>query len=151
MAKERSEESRFPSKFGGGWISASQFITECLCILIARQQKKQLCDRFWMRPPWNKIFREQIPAAVNLLKDYDTNVIIAALRDKRCWNMRSLRAMYILKPILDEKATKQSIIDNIEPAVMQKTNTIQQPVTKQTDKKSIISLLRETENDARPN
>ena len=150
MAKDRSEQSRFPSHYGGGWISAAQYLTECLCFLIARQQKKQLGERFWTQPYWARVFREQIPAANELLNEYSPGVILATLRDKRCWKIRSLRARYLLNPILQEKAAAQAVKDAAPVVVMEKTETVQKsrPIK---GKKSIVALLKESENEPRPN
>lgn len=149
MAKNRSDNSRFPSNKGGGWVSAAQYITECLCILIARQQKKQLGDQFWLNSPWDKIFKQQIPAAASLLKEYHPNVIIAALRDRRCWKIRSLRARYMLDPILKEKAAEQAVKDAAPVVIMEKMRTVQAPRQHQ-GKKSIIALLKEGDDAQRP-
>jgi len=151
MAKDRSEQSRYPSRYGGGWVSAAQYITECLCFLIARQQKKQLGERFWMQPYWAKVFREQIPAATTLLEEYLPEVVLGMLRDKRCWKIRSLRARSLFNHILQEKAAAQAVKDAAPVVVMEKTETVQKGRQRTSGKKSILTLLRESENEPRPN
>jgi len=147
MAKSRSEYSRFPSRYGGGNVTAGQYITECLCCLIARQQKKELGDQFWQKAPWDKVFRTQIPAAMELLSRYHPNVIIASLRDRRCWKIQSLRAKWLLEPILKEKDAEYRIQITAPQVIMEKTSTIQQPRHSVVKKKSLITLLKEVENE----
>lgn len=151
MAKDRTSTSRFPSKKGGGWVSGAQYITECLCLLIAWQEKKELADRFWQRPPWDKLFRSQIPAANELLQKYNVNVIIATLRDRRCWKVKSLRALWLLEPILKEKQAVYDLEQQqaANAPILQKTSTVQ-PQRKVTGKKSLLALLREAEKNERP-
>lgn len=94
MAKQRTDKSRVKSNNGSQYVTDAQHITEQLCIHIAKQQNKELGDRFWLKPEWAKVFREQIPAAVALLKKYHLKAIIGALRDYRCRKMYSLRAKW---------------------------------------------------------
>lgn len=149
MAQDRTQASRFPSRWGGGWISPSQYITECLCVLIARQRKVELSDQFWQREPWNKIFRTQIPAAITLLKEYSPETVIATLRDQRCRKLQSLRARWLLDPILKEKAAEQKVKDTAPIVTMEKTETIQRPTQRRSPTtKSLFTLLKEAENDS---
>lgn len=152
MAKTRTEHSRFPSRYGGGNVTAAQYITECLCWLIARQDKKVLVDQFWKHAPWDHIFRNQIPAANALIQEYHPNVVIAMLRDKRCWKLRSLRARSIFEHVLREKAAEQLVKDSAPVVLMEKTETVQQPRKRVTTRKSLMTLLRESEksNESRP-
>lgn len=142
MSKNRTEKSRYPSRYGGGWISPAQYIVECLCFLIARQEKKELRDKFWNDKSWNVLFRNQISAANKLLEKYPAEVILDTLRDRRCWKLRSLRANFLLGPILEEKKKiydrKQSNITETE-----KTPTNEQPRKVQKKKKTTLEKLRE--------
>src|SRR5574343_468356 len=111
MAKERSEQSRFLSNFSDGqsYITAAQYVIECLCVLIAKREKKELKPYFWKDKYWAKVFRNQITAANKLLKEYPVEVILASIKDKRCWKLSSLRAQHILSPILEEKYKEYKI------------------------------------------
>lgn len=141
MAKERTEKSKYPSRYGGGWVSQAQYITECLCYLIAKNEKKELKDNFWKNDYWNRIFKTQIPAANQLLKTYPIEVILAALRDKRCWKLKSLRAAWCLEPILKEKKIEYDRKEkNIK--TMEKTPTDKKPRSKQKNKKTTLNKLR---------
>ena len=143
MPEKRSDKSRFQSRFGCGFISDSQYITEMLCILIAEQEKKSLYDFFWKQPPWDKIFRTQVVAAGNLLKKWDISVVVAALKDYRCNKIRSFRANWLLEPILREK---QAIINNkeavAETVIIEKSSTTELPRKPITQNQSLLAKLR---------
>ena len=147
MPANRTDSSKFPSRYGGGWLSASQYITECLCFLIARQEKKQLCDRFWQHAPWDHVFRNQIPAANTLLEEFPAQVVIAMLRDRRCWKLKSLRARSIFNHVLREKMNEYKAKESAPKVLMEKTETVQANRPQRiAGKKSIISLLQEIDN-----
>ena len=140
LAKSRSDKSRYPSRYSpGGWVSASQYITELVCEKKAQREKKELPMKFWEDKEWCKYYKYQITLANKLIKQHGEDAIVAALRDKRCWSTYSLRSPF-LKKIIEEKA--QQVIErpasteyNINDAkeVKHKTNN---------NKKSIISKLR---------
>jgi len=147
MAKIYSKESNFESNYGGGFISDAQYITECLCVLRAKKDKLPLGHKFWQQPYWSKFYRVQIPAANKLLNQYPAVVIINALRDRRCWKIESLRAKWLLEPLLKEKmleyeAQKKTTLKT----TMDKTSTVQKPRQK-SGKQSILNKLRELDND----
>jgi hypothetical protein len=143
MAKDRTNKSRFPSNYGGGWIAPAQYLTECLCVLIAKQEKRALLDQFWRNEPWTSVFRRQTPLAVKLLQEYDVNVILAALRDRRCWRIQSFGARWLLDPILKEKQREASAVaaqsTNKE---MEKTSTVGKPRKKKMGGNSLLTLLK---------
>ena len=147
MGKTRTDSSRFPSNYGGGWVTPAQYITECLCVLIAKAEKKQLYEQFWNHEPWKAIFRRQAPLANKLLKLHPPEVILAALRDRRCWKIRSFGANWLLKPLLAEKqrevdgqAQQQSKVE------LKKTSTTQKPRRMSSGKKSLFSQLKEVDD-----
>lgn len=143
MPEKRSEKSRFQSRFGGGFVSDSQYITEILCIIIASQEKKDLFDHFWRHSPWDKIFRTQVTAAGKLLQKWDIGVVVAALKDYRCNKIKSFRAAWLLEPILKEKQreilVKQEVAETIE---VEKSPTDQLPRRPSSTKQSLLSKLR---------
>lgn len=148
MAKERSESSKYQSRYGGGWVSPAQYLTECLCILIAKQEKKELGDNFWQKSPWNKIFRTQITMVNRLLKEYSAEIILATMRDKRCWKMRSFGARWLLNPLLEEKQREHDAIAAQQSnTVREKTSTTEKPRKAAKKKKSLLANLRDIEND----
>lgn len=141
MAKNRTEKSRYPSRYSPeGWVSASQYITELICEKKARTDKKELPIKFWEIKEWCKYYKYQITLANKLIKAHGEDVVIAALKDDRCWSTYSLRAPR-LKQVIEEKEkekverpqnTEYNIKDSEE--VKHKTNN---------NKKSIISKLRD--------
>jgi len=147
MAKERSSTSRYPSNYDGGWVSASQYITECLCVLIAKRERKNLDDQFWNKEPWTAIFRRQVPLAVKMLTQHPPEVILSVLRDRRSWKVNSFGANWLLKPLLTQKQREY------DAQIAQQTNkttikvsTIQKPRrTTPKGNKSLFSQLKEAE------
>ena len=141
MAKNRSNKSRYPSRYSpNGWVSAPQYITELVCEKKAQKEKKELPTKFWEIKEWCKYYRYQITIANKLIKEFGEEPVIAALRDNRCWSTYSLRSPF-LKKIIEEKSkevierpanTEYNIKDSEE--VKHKTNNT---------KKSIISKLRD--------
>jgi len=146
MANNRTQASNFQSRYGGGFVSPPQYLTECLCILIAKAERKQLCDNFWNKAPWTSIFRRQVPLAVKLLKKHDAGVILAAMRDRRCWKMRSFGANWLLGPLLEEKQREQNAqVAQQSERTMTKTSTVAKPRRISKGKKSLFSQLKEAE------
>lgn len=123
MGKNYTEKSGFPSQYGAGFISPAQYLTEKLCVKIARLQKRDLPDHFWELPEWNKLFRRHIVEANKLLKKYNTSVILLAMKDKLVWNMTSFcfppfkklleKYKNIEQPTILELPIKDSLEDKI--------------------------------------
>lgn len=108
--KIADNKHRFLSIYGSGYITDSQYLTEQLCAHVARRTQEDLIDHFWKLPKWQKFFKEQIPAACQLLKYFDLKSIILAIKDKRCAKMYSLRAKWFIA-IVREYKLKQDLID----------------------------------------
>jgi hypothetical protein len=141
MAKNRSEVSKFQSKFGAGYITAAQYLAELICEHKSKRDRTPLPYRFWSRPPWKQFFLNQVLAAHALLKQYDADIVIQAVNDPRCYNVFSLRAKWKLEPVLKEKKRiKDSKDKHIK--LQTKTPTTQQP-RKPLGKKSLFSKLKE--------
>jgi len=146
MAKTRTESSRFPSKWGGGWVSPSQYITECLCVLIAKRERKELDDQFWQREPWTAIFRRQVPLAVKLLREHPPEVILSTLRDRRCWKIQSFGANWLLKPLLKQKQREYDAqVAQQSNDIKTKVSTTEKPRHIARKKKSLFNQLKEAE------
>jgi hypothetical protein len=93
---------KYLSKYSNGkTVSAAQYITEIICEHKAIRDKKDLHYRFWTTPYWSKFYKDQIASSIKLLKSYDAEDIIGALRDARGQKIYSLRAPF-LKPIIEE-------------------------------------------------
>ncbi len=148
MAKNRTDSSKFPSNYNGGWISKSQYLTECLCVLIAKRERSELFDQFWNKEPWKAIFRRQVPLAVKLLKEYPVEVILATLRDRRCWKIHSFGAKWLLKPLLIQKKKEHDLQQQQQAEVsLKETSTVQKPRRLRKGKKSLLSSLKEAEKN----
>ncbi len=92
MAKERSEKSKYPSRYSPqGWVTAAQWLVEYLCEKKAKLDKKDLPTQFWQIPEWASFYRSQIHTANKLIKEYGEQVVIAAAKDQRASWMYSLR------------------------------------------------------------
>lgn len=108
MAKLRTDDSRYESKYGGGYVSPAQYIAEMVCERIAKKNKKDLPIKFWSTAAWKRSFLTNVLAANSLLKLYQPKAIIAALR--KAYNVYSLRA-----PWLDDLfKEEQEKLDNLK-------------------------------------
>lgn len=95
-------EPTYPSKFSNKKITAPNYLVELLFLKIAKREKKEFPRQFWNLPEYNKKYRLQLVHANKLLKKYNVGVIALAINDKRCYNLTSLGANYILEPIIKE-------------------------------------------------
>lgn len=92
MAKERTEKSKYPSRYSpGGFVTAAQYVVEMCCEKKAKKEKKDLPTQFWQLPEWQKFYKSQVNSANKLIKTYGELAVIAALKDKRSSWMYSLR------------------------------------------------------------
>ena len=97
MPKNQTVKSRFQSNYGGGWISASQWLAEFMCERKAAKDKRALTIRFWENEDWCKFFKFQVVIAARLLKKYHPLAIAEGCRlTKGCY---SLNAPFLAKPI----------------------------------------------------
>src|SRR5688572_19284903 len=113
MAVNESEESRYQSSYGGGWVSAAQRIAEIMCERQAKSKKVDLPPKFWNLPTWKRSFMQQILAANSLLKVYKPKSILSALKLQP--KAFSLRAPWLIAVIKEQEA-KQEKISVIEEA-----------------------------------
>ena len=92
----------YPSRYSNGKsVSAAQYITELICEHKAKKDKLDLHFKFWIKPTWEKYYKNQIGSAHKLLKKYSAKAIIKALQDSKSTNIYSLRAPH-LTPIIDQ-------------------------------------------------
>lgn len=90
MAKTRSEASKWPSRYSpGGWVTAAQYIIELVCERQARNKNNaDLPVKFWNLPEWQKEYVSQTRATHKLLKKYEPQAIIAAIKQRNIWSLR---------------------------------------------------------------
>jgi hypothetical protein len=104
MADKMSDKCCYPSRYGGGWITAAQYLAENMCARMARKDSKDLPPLFWNTGAWKRTFLMQLRHANGLLKLYEVAVIVAAL--KRAKRVYSLGAKMILDPLFQEEQEK---------------------------------------------
>lgn len=84
MAKERTEKSRYPSRYSPkGWVTEAQYIIELVCEQSAKHTRTDLPLQFWKQEKWSKFFASQTRAVHKLLKSYDGKVIISTVKQKK--------------------------------------------------------------------
>ena len=144
MAKNRSEKSRYPSRYSPkGWVSAPQYITELICEKMAQRDKKDLPMKFWEIKEWRKYFKYQITLANKLIKEHGEEIVIAALKDERCWSTYSLRAPR-LREIIEEKTKVKK--ERVEPVKYNINDSDEVRHRTNNNKKSIVSKLRDLDD-----
>lgn len=121
-------------------VTPAQFITEMICERKAKKDGDDLHHRFWLSTKWDKYFKNQIPAANKLCKQFPPRAIINALNTNAGLRIFSLRAPH-LKPIIEQEEVKLAA-QNTE--MRKNIDRIDKPTyTKHKTKDNIISKLRE--------
>lgn len=95
MAENRTAKSCFPSRFGKGWITAAQYISELVCERRFKHEGKDVIPEFWNKPDWAKTFQYQIRLANALLKIYSDRAILNALNSKEGTSIFSLNNRFL--------------------------------------------------------
>jgi hypothetical protein len=130
MAKQPSDASRYQSRYGGGWITAAQWIAELMCERQAKKDGRGLVMKFWLQPQWKKPFAMQLRLANGLMKIYQPAAISRALRSPRGRGAYSLAAGW-----LDELfAQEQAELDRKQAQAEEARAEPPQPPAEQTDK-----------------
>ena len=130
------------SKYSNGKeVSAAQYITELICENKAKQEKKDLHYRFWSIKEWSKFYRNQIATANKLVKKYNEQAIIRALKTKDGERIYSLRAPHLAAIIEKE----QDIVSAMNTKLSKEYNRSADKKYRVADGKSIISKLKELE------
>lgn len=106
MAKERSEKSCYASRFGGGWISAEQYLAENMCSRKGRSEGNELSPFFWREKYWEKEFLKQLRFAKELLSQFSMEAILSALRHPDAKRVYSLGLKSTLIPLISKEQTK---------------------------------------------
>jgi hypothetical protein len=97
------KSKKYLSKYSNGkLVSAAQYITEIICEKKAKQNNQDLHYRFWLRPEWEKFYKNQISSAYALIKKYPELAIIKALNNPKAAKIYSLRAPH-LPPIIEQE------------------------------------------------
>lgn len=142
MAKERSLNSKYESRHGGGWITPAQFLAELMCERFAKQNRQDIPPKFWYKQPWKKEFFKQLSLANKLLEKYDPALISKALRSQDGKKIFSLGAPWLIKLIEYEeykfKEADKGKVEVIESLPVKKSFV---------SKKSTLSKLKDIENE----
>ena len=131
----KTEKYCYQSKYGGGWITAPNYLVELIMEKLAKKEGRTLPKRFWAAAPYDKVYRKQIKDANHLLEEYSVWAIESALNDDRTRNIYSLGAKFILLPIIKEYEKKKP------RAVSGGSRTVESPRPVFSNKKSIIGKL----------
>ena len=147
MAANRSEKSNYESRFGGGWITASQYLAESMCDRQARKDGRSLGIKFWRTKEWDQQFRLQLKHASKLLQKFSAQSIIKALRTFKGKQVFSLGAPSLPKLIAPFEKTFESVKRGVEQAKrgelsQNPPNELDKPRPSFTNKPSDLSLLR---------
>jgi hypothetical protein len=136
----------YTSRYTDRKITAAQRIAEIVCEKLADKEKKVLTDKFWNKPEWEKVYKQQLYLANSLLKLYSAEAIIAALRDKRAYDVYSLGADFVLDKIFQEEQAK---IDNREANMIAppEQELVKELPRQPVKKKSIYSKLMRLDDD----
>lgn len=139
---------KFVSRYSNGKeVTAAQYITELICEKKAKLNKEDLHYRFWVTKKWAVFYKNQIATANQLTKKYDAIAIVRALNSPKTKNMYSLRAPFFTKVVEEEaqklNAQNTEMTQNIE----RKENKKFLKATFHPKKKSIISKLKELDNE----
>jgi hypothetical protein len=144
MAKERSDKSRYQSRYAPrGWVHAAQYIAELICEKKAQNDRADLPLRFWELPDWKKYFQFQVVLANRLIKEHGEHAVIAALRDNRTYKTYSLRSGWLHK-VIEEYVLKEEISRQIAEEVLYDFRE-KKTFDSNNSKKSVISELKDLE------
>ena len=115
MAKNQTQKSKYPSRYSDGYVTPVQYIIELICEKKAGAEKKDLPSQFWKLPEWQTFFKSQLRKCHSLLRKYDEQAIIQALKNKRARSIWSLFAPWLEDIIEEEQAilnTKKKLQDD---------------------------------------
>lgn len=145
--EQMSGTKEYESRFGGGWITASQFLAESMCDRIARKDGIRLTHRFWDVGEWKQNFLVQLRAAASLLKKYPMKAIINALRTPQGKKVFSLNAVWFYPKFLEQAnllQEQEALALAGEPHTpTEQTNTAPVPNLRQREEsQSLVSKLK---------
>lgn len=126
-------KKRYPSKYGGGNITAAQFLAELACEHDALRKSQKLPNKFWNHNKWKKHFLSQVQAAYGILKIYDPEVIINVFSNNpQLYSLRSVK----LDALCDQEQRKINNMKDNLPAPIQtdESSTVRKPFRKNKSK-----------------
>lgn len=137
---------KYLSKYSNGKsVAPAQYITEIICENKAKLNKEDLHYRFWLSKKWSAYYRNQITSANKLLEKYQPEAIIAALRSDMAKKIYSLRAPHLIDIIEKQQKLLEAQNKILTKIPDRKTDKVFE--TKNTNKNSILSKLKELDNE----
>lgn len=119
MSKKYTDNSRYKSQYGGGWITDAQYLAEIMCERQANRRDEGLCIKFWNTNSWKKQFQLQVLTAHIWLKKYSGRAVVSAVKSKSGSRVFSLTARNLLKPLIEKE---QNLLDKLADAIPDSTN-----------------------------
>jgi hypothetical protein len=139
---------KFVSRYSNGKeVTAAQYITELICEKKAKLNKEDLHYRFWVTKKWATFYRNQIATANKLTQKYDAIAIVRALNNTKTKNMYSLRAPFFIQVIEEEEKKLNAQNTEMTQNIERKENKKFLKAAFHPKKKSIISKLKELDNE----
>jgi hypothetical protein len=126
MPEQWSEDSPYSSLYGGGFISASQYLAESMVARRARSSNITLPQKFWNVERWKRVFLMEVRHASRLLTLYSVEAIIKALRTKEGKRVYSFGAKW-LDPLIAEEQRLMDVAkaaQSLQPAVKETEPTV---------------------------
>lgn len=99
-------------------ISETQSLAEKICVKRAKLKGITLGWKFWTDPKWAKTFVAQAKNAATLLKEFEYEIIVEALKDRECRNLESLGAKAWIIPICKEIKEKKKPVEIKAPTLV---------------------------------
>jgi len=90
MGKNRTEKSKYPSRYSpGGWVTGPQYIIELICERKAKRENVDLPIQFWNLFEWASYYKSQLRSCHQLTKKYSEKAILDMLKEnKSCFSLR---------------------------------------------------------------
>lgn len=142
MAKERTEASKYLSKYGEPgeslWVAPAQFLAETMVSKMAAKDGVKLPPRFWSGGIYKKDFLFQLKKANDILKSFPIEIVLEALSSWRCKYVYSLGLRSVIDPICKELMARKASASELQDKYYEK----QQPI--EVDKRENVPLYRPT-------
>lgn len=90
-----ADQRKYDSAYGGGQITAAQFLAEFMVARLARVKGVRLPLKFWNLPAWKRTYRLQLLHAYSVLKLYSPEAVSRALRSPEGKKAFSLNAPWL--------------------------------------------------------
>lgn len=142
MAKRRTEKSCYESKYGGGWITAAQWLAEKACE--REEGRETLGTEFWKLKPWDAVYRREATHANTLLRRFAVQAITNAWESPGGRRVRTLGAPFFVAMVEKEDRRLKTQTDSLNKIQLPPaTNTLETPRPVKRSGKSILEKLRD--------